>query len=91
MRAVKENRQYTITDADVKSFVNDGYDIYDDNGKLVAYGAGKTVAFDKYAKLMAQVESKNDEIVALRDEIESLKAELTKAKTKAKKTTKEKE
>lgn len=92
MKAVKENRQYTITDADVKSFVNDGYDIYDDNGKLIHYGIGKTVPFEKYAKLMAQVEAKNDEIVALRDEIESLKAEIAKAKTKARKTaTKEKE
>lgn len=68
MRAVKENREYTITEVDVTSFKNEGYDIYDDKGKLVAYGVGKTVAYEKYAKALAEIE-------ALKDEIDTLKAE----------------
>ena len=82
MKAVKANRQYTITEAEVASFRNEGYDIYDDNGKLIHYGVGKTVPFERYAKLMAQLEAKNDEIIALKDEIESLKAKRTVKKAK---------
>ena len=81
MIAIKDNREYTITEVDVKSFQNEGYDIYDDNGNLVAYGVGKMVAYEKYAELLEKFERKNDEIVALRDEIEKLEAKL-KAKKK---------
>jgi cell division protein FtsB len=72
MLAIKENRQYTITEVDVQSFVADGYDVYDDNGDLVAYGVGKTVPFDKYAKLMAQNEKLQDEIIELREQVKTL-------------------
>ena len=68
MKAVKENREYSIAESDVTSFKNEGYDIYDDKGKLVAYGVGKTVAYEKYAKALAEIE-------ALKDEIDTLKAE----------------
>ena len=70
MRAVKENRQYTITEADVKSFQNEGYDIYDDNGKLVAYGIGKTVPYEKYVQALEQIETLKDEIDRLKTEAE---------------------
>lgn len=91
MKAIKENREYTITETDVTSFKNEGYDIYDDNGKLVAYGTGKTVSFEQYAKTVEQLESANDEIVSLNDQIESLNGEIEKltAKLKAKKGKKE--
>ena len=86
MKAIKENREYTITEADATSFKNEGYDIYDDNGKLVAYGVGKTVSYEQYAKIVEQKEIANDEIVALKDQIESLNGEIEKltAKLKAK-------
>jgi len=74
MVAIKENRQYTINDTDVQSFAKEGYDIYDDNGNIVAYGMGKTVSYEKYAKLMEQVESLQDEIITLRDKIKDLEA-----------------
>lgn len=74
MVAIKENRQYTINDTDVQSFAKEGYDIYDDKGNIVAYGMGKTVSYEKYAKLMAQVESLQDEIITLRDKIKELEA-----------------
>ena len=84
MIAVKENKQYTITEVDIKSFRNEGYDIYGDDGKLIAYGAGKTVPYERYAKLAERVEALNDENVALRDEIENLTAEVAKLKAKKK-------
>lgn len=74
MVAIKDNREYTITEADVQSFAKDGYDVYDDNGNLVAYGVGKSVPFEKYMKLMAQVEDLQEEIIELRDKVKHLEA-----------------
>ena len=74
MVAIKENRQYTISETDVQSFAKEGYDVYDDRGNLVAYGMGKTVPYEKYARLMEQVESLQDEIIELREKVENLKA-----------------
>lgn len=85
MKAVKENRQYTITEVEVASFKSEGYDIYDDNGKLLYYGAGKTVPFEKYMKLMDNVEAKTEEIIRLRAEVEKLTKDLEKATKKEKK------
>ena len=74
MLAIRENRQYTITEADVQSFAKEGYDVYDDNGNLVAYGVGKSVPYEKYMRLMEQVESLQEEIIELREKVKSLEA-----------------
>ena len=76
MFAVRENRCYTINEADKATFVKAGYDIVDDNGNVIEYGAGKTIAYTAYA----------DAIKAKDAEIAELKAELKKLKeSKAKK------
>lgn len=74
MLATKENRQYTISEADVQSFAKEGYDVYDDNGNIVAYGYGKTVPYEKYMRLMEQVEKLQDEIIELREQVKDLEA-----------------
>ena len=73
MKAIKENRVYTITDAEMNSFQKEGYDIYSDNGEIIAYGMGKSVPFEKYAKLMAQVEALQEEIISLKEELDKPK------------------
>ena len=73
MLAIKENRQYTITEVDVHSFASEGYDIYDDAGNLVQYGMGKTVPYEKYMKLMEQNEKLQDEIIELREKVKETK------------------
>ena len=51
MKAIKDNKIYTITtEAEAESYKAAGYDIYD-GGKIKAYAAGKTVPFGKYAAL----------------------------------------
>ena len=72
MIAIKENRQYTITEADAQSFASEGYDIYDDNGNIVRYGVGKTVAYDKYIKLQKINEELQEELIELREQIKKL-------------------
>ena len=57
MKAVKGNKVYTITEQEKKSYISRGFDILDDNGNTVAYGSGKTVSYDEYAKVKAELEN----------------------------------
>ena len=82
MLAVKENREYTINDTDVQRFANEGYDVFDDNGNLIAYGKGKSVSFDKYMKVVEQTEKLQDEIIELREQIKRLEAKKPATKKK---------
>lgn len=73
MKAVKGNKVYTIDDKVKKRYQDDGYDITDDSGNVVAYGRGKTVPYETYvavvkerdelkAKLDAQNEAKENDV-----------------------------
>lgn len=65
--------QYTITEAESASFQKEGFDIYDDKGNLVSYGAGKTVPYDRYVALLKENE-------ALKKEVATIKEKKTKKK-----------
>ena len=55
MKAVKENKVYTLTnEQETELYRLKGYDIVDDNGNILKYGAGKTVPYEKYAELLAE-------------------------------------
>ncbi len=52
MKAIKGNKAYKInTDEEVKAYKSQGFDIYDDNGKIKEHGLGKTVSLEKYEAL----------------------------------------
>ena len=69
MNDVKENRVYTITEADVESFKREGYDIYDEDGALIAYGVGKSVSYDKYMELKKAYEVLMEQCAELEDKL----------------------
>lgn len=52
MKAVKENKVYTITEQQRKAYAAQGFDITDDNGRIIEYAAGKTVPYTQYATLL---------------------------------------
>ncbi len=54
MRAERGNKEYVIDETMVSDYQNQGYDIYDDDGKIVAYGKGKTVSYEEYMALKAE-------------------------------------
>ena len=54
MKAVKENKVYTITEQQRKAYVAQGFDITDDNGRIIEYAAGKTVPFAQYADVLEE-------------------------------------
>lgn len=51
MRALKENKVYTINEKEKAHYVALGFDIQDDDGNIINYGKGKTVPYEKYAEL----------------------------------------
>lgn len=57
MQAVKENKVYTITETEQQSYQDQGFDIYNDDGEVVAYGRGKTVSYEEYEKLLKENET----------------------------------
>lgn len=57
MRAVKNNREYTITEAEKDFYQKQGFDIIGDDGKVVQYGAGKTVPYEQYKAVLDELEA----------------------------------
>lgn len=54
MRAERGNKEYVISEAMASDYQNQGYDIYDDDGKIMVYGKGKTVPYEEYMALKAK-------------------------------------
>lgn len=54
MRAVKGNRSYTITENDKEYYRKQGFDIIGEDGQVLEHGAGKTVPYEEYAKVLAE-------------------------------------
>lgn len=55
MKAVKENRVYTISETEQDYYNAKGFDIMDDNGEVIAYGRGKTVSYEEYARIVKEL------------------------------------
>lgn len=68
MKAVKGNKEYTISDTEKRIYIAQGYDIINDDGEIISYGAGKTVSYEKYVEL-------EKENLELKKELEFLKSE----------------
>jgi hypothetical protein len=77
MKATKGNKVYTIDETQKESYVAQGYDIEDDEGNVIKYGAGKSVSYEKYKEL-------GDENKELVSKIEELEKEVKKLKKSAK-------
>lgn len=70
MEARKENKVYTITEAQKARYLKEGFDIYDEHGNVLEYTPLKTIKYNDHLKKMNELSSKKDE------EIKALKAEL---------------
>ena len=56
MKASKGNREYSVTEENMQHYVNEGFDIYDDDGEIIKHGKGKTVSQEEHEKLLAELE-----------------------------------
>lgn len=77
MKAKKENKVYTInTEQEKQRYLKEGFDIYDDEGKVLEYSPQKKIAFSEYMKAVKEI-GRLQELAAEKDaENEALKAEL---------------
>lgn len=66
MKAKKENKVYRINTEQEKSrYLKEGFDIYDDEGKVLEYSPLKKIAYSEYVKLQADNEKLKDTIAKL--------------------------
>lgn len=57
LTAIKGNKVYTLAEEEKQHYINEGFDIYDAKGKVVAYGKGKTVPYEMYLEVKEELES----------------------------------
>lgn len=55
MYAKKENKVYKVDEQNKKSYLAQGYDIFDDKHKLIEKSPKSTVSYEAYAKLQAEL------------------------------------
>lgn len=56
IEAKKMNKVLKIEDAEADTYVALGFDIYED-GKLTKHGLGKTVPYERYEKVLKELET----------------------------------
>ena len=71
MTAEKDNKVYSIDEGQMAAYQVAGYDIYGDDGNVIAYGSGKTVAYEDYMALKKE----NEELRAKIAELETQEKE----------------
>ena len=76
MKAIKENKVYSISDTEKSRYLAQGFDITDDNGNIVERSPSSTVSRKEYDELLAKYQA----LVAEKNQ--ASKAEGTAAKKK---------
>lgn len=56
MKARKENKVYEVDKTTKDRYVKSGYDIYDDEGKLIQSAKNKIVSYEEYEKVKKELE-----------------------------------
>lgn len=73
MKATKGNKVYTINETQKAMYQSQGYDIVDDEGRVIQYGAGKSVSYEEYKTLEDKSKKLEEENKKLKGEIKKLK------------------
>ncbi len=89
MKAVKGNKEYSIDESQKNDYQSRGFDIKDDDGKVIAYGRGKTVPYEDYEKIKSENGKLTEELKKLSEENEKLNKKLKESKAETKSSGKE--
>ena len=76
MEAIKGNKVYSIAEVEKEEYKKQGYNIVED-GKIIEYGAGKTVSYEQYKELEAKYAAlgkENEELKLAAMTVDQLKA-----------------
>ena len=68
MKAIKDNKVYTVDETTKDAYLAQGFNITDDNGKVIELSPSSSVSYEAYSKVVAENK-------ALKAEIKKLKAE----------------
>ena len=60
MRAKKDNKVYDIDQSQAKIYMNQGFDVYNDDGSLFGYAATKTIKYSEHMRIVGERKSKLD-------------------------------
>lgn len=60
MRAKKDNKVYDIDQSQAKIYMNQGFDVYNDDGSLFGYAATKTIKYSEHIRIVGELKSKLD-------------------------------
>ena len=84
MRAVKANKEYRVNEDNKQYYLNEGYDIIDDEGKIIEYSPKKTIKYSEYQKLEKELEKAkaNKGDAELTKQVDKLTKQLEKASVK---------
>lgn len=66
MKAIKENKVYTITETQREAYLSQGFDIVGDNGEVIERSSKATVKYSEYAALLAENDRLKAENAALK-------------------------
>lgn len=75
MKAIRKNKVYTINETEKSYYIAQGYDILDDEGEIISYGAGKSVSYEEYRKVKDRLDLLELENEKLKEENKKLKVE----------------
>lgn len=78
MKAKKENKVYEVDKTTKDKYIKAGYDIYNDEGKLIENGKNKTVSYKEYEELKNKLEQATrvpNNAKALKEQYEQLETE----------------
>lgn len=76
VKALKGNREYSITEAEKTFYQKQGFDIIDDKGEVIEYGAGKTVSYEQYVAVVKELTELKEKVKGFNDtDISELKKE----------------
>lgn len=76
MIASKENKVYRIDITQKEYYVAQGYDISDDEGNVIEYGAGKSVSYKEHKELKEKYAELEKKYSAIEKENKKLKKEI---------------
>ena len=68
MKAIKDNKVYTVDETTKDAYLAQGFNITDDKGKIIERSPSSSVSYEAYSKVVAENK-------ALKAEIKKLKAE----------------
>lgn len=62
MLAQKDNKTYTISEAEKKMYLADGYDIYSDEGELLERSPSAAVSWAVHERALARIKELEEEL-----------------------------